>query len=243
MTREPVASLLAENEHGFYCVPLESRSRPAAQRVLSGDVWEPGTLALLMAAAADGDVVTAGAYFGDMLPGAAAAATSSTVWAFEPNPVNFRCASWTVRLNRATNVRLFRAALGQERATTEIVVGDHRGHALGGISHIAGSAPVTRPSLVERLRRRPAATAPCDVVRLDDVLDVDRRLALIHLDVERFEAPAVLGALGLIARWRPTLVLESAVDDTEAWPALADAGYELNDRVDGNRIYRASSAS
>jgi FkbM family methyltransferase len=237
--------LLAENEHGTFCVPVESAHRPAARLTLGGQVWEPATLALLREASAGGDVVTAGAYFGDMLPGTARSAPGSTVWAFEPNPVNWACAAWTVRLNRLANVRLFNAALGARRATTELVVRTSRGQALGGISHLRGTGDAQSrwAPIVRTLARRPPPTTPCDVLALDDVIDGDRPLALIHLDVEGFEAAALQGAVRLLDRWRPLLLLESPVEGSEVWGALERLGYSRVDELDGNRLYRAASSS
>jgi hypothetical protein len=58
---------IARNYHGQYCVPLASRHSPAARMVLAGDIREAATIDVLRAAA-PGDIVHAGAYFGDFLP-------------------------------------------------------------------------------------------------------------------------------------------------------------------------------
>ena len=229
-----VPSLLAENEHGVYCVPFESAERPAARRVLGGAVWEPDTVAALAESAAAGDVVSAGTYFGDLLPGVAAAAGSTTtIWAFEPNRTSFVCASWTLRLNRLANVRLFNAALGETASTMELVVGDDRGAALGGVSHLARDEASGR----RRVRRRRPRTEPCAVVAIDAVVDPERRVSMVQLDVEGFEAHALAGAAGVLERWRPQLLLETPVEGTPVWDVLASLGYRRDGQVERNHRY------
>ncbi|MCK6370338.1 MAG: hypothetical protein L6Q83_03265, partial [Gammaproteobacteria bacterium] len=99
------------NVYGAYCVPLSSRHRRAAMRILGGEVHEPQTVEFLRSHCDTGDVVHAGTYFGDFLP-ALSRACQGTVWAFEPNLENFRCATITVLLNDLRNIELRRAGLG-----------------------------------------------------------------------------------------------------------------------------------
>ncbi|MEC7983927.1 MAG: hypothetical protein VX278_02110, partial [Myxococcota bacterium] len=111
------------NQYGAYCVPLSSKYRPAAQKVLSYDTYEPETIAFMRAHAEDGDIVHAGTYFGDFLPGIASAC-KGTVWAFEPNPENHHCAQVTILLNRLQNVRLHHAGLASQNAQSFIQTED-----------------------------------------------------------------------------------------------------------------------
>jgi hypothetical protein len=59
---------IAYNQYGGYCVPQSSHHRPAAQRILSGTLWEPKTIAFMMTYCGTGDIVHAGTYFGDIVP-------------------------------------------------------------------------------------------------------------------------------------------------------------------------------
>jgi hypothetical protein len=80
---------IAYNKYGGYCVPLASRYRVAARKILAGEVWEPTTIEFLMSYGSHGDIVHAGAYFGDFLPALSrSCAPGAKVWAFEPNPEN-----------------------------------------------------------------------------------------------------------------------------------------------------------
>src|SRR5438477_11756587 len=82
---------IAYNEFGGFCVPTSSLHRPAARKILAGQVHEPQTIAFVAAHGEHGDIVHAGAYFGDFLPGLSrACAPAYRIWAFEPNHANYR---------------------------------------------------------------------------------------------------------------------------------------------------------
>jgi hypothetical protein len=88
-------------------VPREALHRPACQAILRGEVWEARTLAFLLAHAGDGDIVHAGAFFGDFLPALSrAAAPGAKIRAFEALEKNWRYAAATAALNGLANVDL-----------------------------------------------------------------------------------------------------------------------------------------
>lgn len=200
--------------------------RQAAQRVLAGEVWERETLDYLMQSCGSGDVVHAGTYFGDFLPALARACAGGIVWAFEPNPNSFRCASMTARLNDLSNIELMNAALGAATDTVPMLVKGKRGRDLGGASRIGPEAKEAAPGHAVEVQ----------VVMLDDVVPDDRNISLMHLDVEGLEREAMLGALRTIRRCRPVLVLESLPD--RAWLAktILPLGYKKDGVVDANTI-------
>jgi hypothetical protein len=96
---EPAAGIeytLASNFYGSYCVPLSSAHRPAAKKILGGEVWEPETIQFLTSIR--GDIVHAGTYFGDFLPALSASRVpGEKIFAFEPSRENFQCAQMTLR--------------------------------------------------------------------------------------------------------------------------------------------------
>jgi FkbM family methyltransferase len=221
---------VARNEHGRYCVPLASRHRPAADTILYGGVWEPDTINFLVENCADGDIVHAGAYFGDFLPALSRACTG-TIWSFEPNPENYECAVETARLNGLRNVELMNAALGERSGEVTILTRDDEGLSLGGASRI----------VEERDRDKGGSLLGEIVVRaatVDEVVSADRRVSIIHLDVEGFEAVALRGAILTVRRWRPFLVLESLPDDAWFVENVLDLGYRVEGTVDENTILR-----
>src|SRR5690348_5661397 len=104
--------IIAQNRFGLYCVPRRSAHRQAAHDILRGRVFEEDTVEFLRRNAGSGDVVHAGAYFGDFLPALSSALCPGKIlWAFEPNLENYHAARLTCRINRLSNVELRNAAL------------------------------------------------------------------------------------------------------------------------------------
>lgn len=220
---QAVEAVIARNEHGRYAVPLESLHRPVAQRVISGAVHERETVMFVASCAAGRTVVHAGTYFGDFLPWLSQSAR--TVFAFEPNPVNHDCARTTVWLNSLGNVRLVNAGLSAQAGWMSMLVRDEVGRALGGASSLVASSPQGV---------RPGGVVDVRVVALDEALDPDDPVAVIHLDVEGHEQQVLQGALRIIDRWRPTLVLESLPDS--GWLDRYLPDYNAAGRVDRNTV-------
>jgi FkbM family methyltransferase len=215
---------VAYNIHGGYCLPLASRHRKAAQKILKGKVWEPDTLAYL--ATLSGDIIHAGTYFGDFLPALSRSrAADAKVFAFEPNPENFRCAAITVALNRLENVELVNAGLSDRRASVPMRMRDAQGRALGGMSHILPAGEDTTPGDMGRV----------EVVTVDEIFPASRHLAVLQLDVEGFEAPALRGAMQTIKRCSPVIVAEGASPDVAA--LLDPLGYRPTHKLHENTVF------
>jgi FkbM family methyltransferase len=176
---------IAHNEYGGYCVPLASLHRTAAQAVLKGHVYEPKTISFLIESIRDGgDVIHAGTYFGDFLPALANhCADGAKVWAFEPNPISYRCANATISINMVDNVELSNSGLADVNEDAALATRDHDGKGLGGKSAFVSS------------RDENGHTVMCPLVRIDDIVPNKRKVAAIHLDVEGFEKKALQGGL------------------------------------------------
>lgn len=220
------ACYLAENAFGFYAIPREACNRPAARTVLGGGVWEPQTLEFIRKeCGGGGDVVHAGAFFGDFLPALSRFVPhGARVWAFEPNPVSFACAEWTRRLNSLHNVSLEGVGLGS--ATSELLLTTHgpKGNPLGGASSFTS--------------RTQGVGVQASVRRIDDLLP-KAQVSVIHLDVEDFEEEALRGGEELLQRCRPTLVLEH-VPRSQWWTdTSARLKYRKILQVEHNSIFRA----
>ena len=225
---------VAYNRYGGYCVPQSSSHRPAARTVLSGDVWEPDTIEFMAHHAGNGDIVHAGTYFGDFIPALSRACLDGArLWAFEPNPENYRCALITIVINDLKNVAIKNAGLGAQNGPLLLRVSDENGRALGGISRFVLEGDKNdREHFVE-----------ADVVRLDDVLPADRRITILQLDVEGFEQQALTGAMKTIQRCKPILILEGL--PAKGWFSenVTDLGYEVCHRSNGNTILAVSLAA
>jgi FkbM family methyltransferase len=215
--------VLARNEYGAYCVPRSSRHRPAAKAVLRCRVWEPDTIALMRSIS--GDVVHAGTFFGDFLPGLASS-RDGIVWAFEPNRESYRCANITTELNDLQNVTLTHAALGNSPGEGSLAVSNRQGRPSGGGSRLISGAPDGRAH----------ETVP--VVTVDEVVPTDRHVGVVQLDVEGHEEHSLLGAMRTIERCRPLLILETlpAQDWMEAHLPAYGAAIDL---PFGNKVLKA----
>lgn len=218
---QPLQFHIARNRFGQYCVPTESLHRPCAMTVMRGMVWEAATLNAIERHYAGGDIVTAGAYFGDFLPflSRLAAARGAHVWAFEPNPVNFACASVTCQINTLTNCTLTRAGLGAEPARLTIKTHDDNGQPLGGASRVVQGRPGSERARFDEID-----------IRTIDETSGDATVGLIQLDIEGHEIAALRGAHRVIERFLPLLVLEAHGSTDFAEDAVmkglkADFGY------------------
>lgn len=222
----PPGSIIAANEFGRYCIPRSSAHRPSAALVREGYVWERDTIAYLRAHCGQGDVVHAGAYFGDFLPAIARAlAPGALVWAFEPNPENFACARHTVELNGLANVRLHLGGLAQSGRTLTIQTMEAGRRSLGGASRVV--SPLAR--------RRGVVEVPG--FALDDIV-AGRPIAIIQLDVEGYEQEALDGARATIARTRPIIMVETEPAASWFGAHLKPLGYRAAGEADVNTIYR-----
>jgi FkbM family methyltransferase len=226
----PLRCVVAYNTYGAYCVPESSRHRPAAMAILAGQIYEPNTIGFMRQFCGDGDIVHAGTYFGDFLP-ALASACKGTIWAFEPNLENFRCAEVTVLLNGLANISMVRAGLGEMRGTMPLTVTDQNGVPRGGSSTFVSEALVSAE-----------LTELVPIVRIDDAVPADRHVSVLQLDVEGYEQQALIGALGTIERCRPAIaveILQNSPLRTTDWVArnIFARGYRLAGTVHGNAIY------
>jgi FkbM family methyltransferase len=227
LPRAALACLIARNALGEYCLPANSIHRPAAQRILAGEVWEPETIELVCRSVGTGDLVHAGTYFGDFLPAYSRACSPGAVtWAFEPNAENFRCAQITAKLNDLRNVRLVNAALGSRRGNGAVITVDSDGRARGGSSQV-----VTDAGALATL-----GTQPVSIVSVDSVVPPDRHVSVIQLDVEGFEQLALSGSIATITRCRPLLVLETLPAGDWLARHLDPLGYRVTGTVHANTI-------
>jgi len=217
-------SCIAYNIHGGYCVPQSSIQRPAAQKILTGQVWEPDTIEFMCSSSKDGDIVHAGTYFGDFIPAIAKSRINGAcVWAFEPNPENFRCASITIKLNDLQNVSIQNAGLGDKASEMSMKVADQKGVSLGGASQLVDSSDVQQGKVVV-----------VNIVTIDDIVPSDRNVAIIQLDVEGFERQALTGAMQTIERTKPVLILENLPEQQWLEDNILKQGYRIAGRLHDN---------
>ena len=217
---------IAYNKYGGYCLPWSSVHRPAAQTILSGEVWEPKTIEIITKNCGTGDIIHAGTYFGDFLPAISRACSShAKVWAFEPHPENYRCSVITININRLDNVEIANAGLGFREGSMSMLITDRIGRALGGGSKLIKSDSQSQGQSVR-----------VKVLRIDDVISSDRNISIIQLDVEGFEQQALAGAMETIRRCKPMLILESLPDEDWLSANLFTLGYKVKGKVHINSV-------
>jgi FkbM family methyltransferase len=172
----------AHNKYGVYVIPEEISYTYTAQTIINGDVHEPTTIEFIQSVG--GNVVHAGAGFGDFLP---ALKDCNRVFAFEPNPLMYKCALQATILNNLTNVSLYKSALGENNCKSSLKNIDDTGLEMGPRSEIGEGIII-------------------DMIKLDGFFS--EKIDLIHLDLEGYEFEALKGAKELIKRDKPIIVLE-----------------------------------
>lgn len=224
---EVLGGVIAYNKYGGYFTPLSSLHRPAVQEILKGDVFEPETIKFIIRNGGHGDIVHAGTFFGDFLPGISSSLSDECkVWAFEPNPENFRCAQITCLINNLGNVELFNSGLGIKKSTANMLVELESGYKLGGASKI----------LKETEKGK---TIDVEINSIDDIIPKERSVSIIQLDVEGYEKEALIGGLRTINRCKPILILEDNNKIIETnWFAenILSLGYEINHKIHANTL-------
>ncbi|GAB4508164.1 MAG: hypothetical protein Tsb0026_06300 [Sulfuricaulis sp.] len=213
-------------------MPESSRHRPAAQKILANDVFEPNTIEFILSNCGDGDVVHAGTYFGDFLPALAkGVAPGAKIWAFEPNRENYLCAKVTLEINDIENVILCHAGLGARQENLLVKTSDKNGRSLGGTSRI-----------IAMESNEVAGTEVVQMVTIDDRGVPERKVSIIQLDVEGHEKEALTGALKTIKRWLPIIIVEVLPNSTllsSEWFAenILSLGYRKINEIHGNSVF------
>lgn len=210
-------SSVGVNKYGIYKLPVEHSK--AAQKIMQGRVHEPKTIKMILSYSGDGEVIHAGAYFGDMLPGLR---KCKRVWAFEPNFESYQCALKTIELNELTNIELLNVGLGAEKGNARMIT-EANGERLGGSSLINS-----------------AGEREIDVVTIDGIVG-GSQVTVIHLDVEGYEVEALKGGMKTIERWLPVLILERNDCIFGKWfqdEIIDRLNYKWRGNIHGNAVFR-----
>ena len=171
-----------------------------------------------------GDIIHAGAFFGDFIPGLSKGLSrNAQLWAFEPNPVNHAAAEQTVALNKLKNVTLTNAALSNRDGELLFKTRDKDGNALGGVSHF--------------VEKKGPGVEAVKAVMLDYTVPLDRKVSILQLDVEGHEAEALMGAYHIINRWQPILILEYFDKIGFLHRHFRNVAYERVGKVHGNVVF------
>jgi FkbM family methyltransferase len=187
---------IAKNAYGQCCVPISSSHTYTSQAILRGDIHEPETIKFIIENSKKGDIIHAGAGFGDFLP-ALSKSCSGKVWSFEPNLENYFCAHKTIELNKLKNISLFKYALGDEIKKSSLRV-EKNNKKLGPRCEIDETSSQPLSSELQSI----------EIVTLDSIIPENSPVSIIHLDVEGYEFQVLRGAKSIISRDSPLIILE-----------------------------------
>lgn len=219
---------IAYNKYGGYCTPYTAQQESVVQTILKGEVYEPETIQYIIDHCGTGDVVQAGAFFGDFLPGIAKnISKNAIVWTFEPSSEYYRCSQITILINNLKNVKLFPVGLGAEKSAQKLQIATADGRQLGGASRIIDSEN--------------GKFVPITIETLDSIIPEDRNISILQLDLEGFEIPALKGAIKTIKRCKPILILEILSHNdilANDWFTnnILSLGYQISGKVHNNTI-------
>lgn len=197
-TKEP-SGTFAINRFGSYFVPDNFANRIVPKVLLKNSVYEPETLDFIRSRCDDGDVITAGAFIGDFLPAISSAlAPDARVWTFEANDLCLYACRKTISINGLSNVSLIDKALGSQPDRMIMRVFDFT----------KNEAAAAQSAIDPNRREVSEGYVEVDVVTLDSVVPQDRKISILHLDIEGYELEALKGSVTTIERCKPIIILE-----------------------------------
>ncbi|RAI03607.1 hypothetical protein DLJ53_03720 [Acuticoccus sediminis] len=224
---------IRSNEYGTYAVPKAYHMRVLPKVLERGKVYEPKTIQYIRDSAADGDIVTGGAFIGDFLPALSKAmAPGRLIHTFEPNPLCFEACRRTIALNQLENVRLNAVAVGHKPTKLPLRVEDFE----------KGEPAAAQSAINARASASDAGYIEVDVKTIDDLVERGRKVTVIHLDIEGFERQALRGAVRIIRNQHPKLVVEGRRTTVE-WleRVFPRAGYQMIGAWEKNQIFEAAN--
>jgi FkbM family methyltransferase len=171
--------------------------------------WSEPELALVPRLVRSGDTaVDVGANFGLWTYHLArAAGASGRVVAFEPVPFAAASLRRVLRLTRCANVAVDPRGLGDAPGRMTFVLPLQQSGAINaGLAHVAGRRD-ERAGASDHVADAGRVEVECEVVRLDDV-DLPGDVSFLKCDIEGAELAALRGAVGVLERHAPTLLLE-----------------------------------
>ena len=213
-------------------ITLNPQNGLVDKKIFQDGVWEPKVTAKIYALLKPSDTFfDIGANIGFFtLLAATRVGQGGAVHAFEPlKKLNQQIAA-SVKENGLENVVLHQVACGDSTGLAQINVFAHN---------------IGKSSLYDE-KINDAAAETVVVVRLDDYLEVNVPVGLMKIDVEGYEYEVLKGAQKTIAKYKPTIIMEFAVnrlanitgDDQTAYTILEflkQEGYQIK-TVSGDTV-------
>jgi FkbM family methyltransferase len=221
--------MIAYNEYGAYCIPSKLYRRRIIQCILKGKVYEPDTIQYMIDNCGTGDIIHAGAYFGDFLP-ALDRNIAGKILAFEPCWDSWRMAQMTIQLNGiSAKTELFNIGLGSEVGALNLRTVNYKGEDLGGAKSLINEDDFL------------IGSETVAITTIDFTISEDRTVSIIQLDLEGHEIEALKGGIKTIKRCKPILILEDNHDySADQWfrDNILDMGYAFERKVHNNYVYK-----
>ncbi len=147
-------------------------------------------------------VLDIGANIGIMTVHLARAVKGVTVYSFEPMPNNITAFKRIVNYFKLSNVSLFETALGNTEGEAEMVMPVISSVRMQGLSHVVHSS-ITEHNEGEHFK------VPLKVLdKMDELMNAEKRISAIKIDVENFEFFVLDGARNLILKNKPIVYAE-----------------------------------
>lgn len=141
-------------------------------------------------------ILDAGANIGSYAVAMAVSEPTSTIYAFEPDPLNFSILNMNVRLNNVTNVHTFNCALGKEDGfltfyCSPVNFGDHRSSKPGEMENL-------RESDFQALPKRIPVNNPVNALKAAFQDDCPTQLDILKIDTQGADLEILDACLPLI---------------------------------------------
>ena len=218
-----------ENINGKYIIPRIYAHSRSARFFLCREVYESETINYIKKNFNyNGDIIHAGCYWGDHLPALSKIIGKNLyVHAFEPNDLSFKYAKKNIKLNNLFNVVIKNCALGEKKKSMLLKVLDEKGNILGGMTRIDESKNFEISEKKHKI----------EIETLDSLIPVNTAISIIFLDVESYEENVLQGAVNILKRYRPILILEHFDKKKFEKSIIKTLNYSFDTRCDNNYIY------
>lgn len=126
----------------------------------------------------------------------------ATILSFEPIPFNFKVLQRITKLFRLKNVKLRKMAVGERHDTVDMLIPKIESVTMHGLCHIKD---------IDEGNEWQGETVPTKMIVLDkfaDIIDTNKKVVAIKLDVENYEYNVLKGAMNILENHRPIIYTE-----------------------------------
>lgn len=197
-------------------------------RTLKNDSKEKDFFAFIANVDKPGAILDVGANIGIMTYHLSKSFTDRKIYAVEPMPDNFSILSAIVKRYNLTNVELVPNAVGEERATIQMVLPIKGNVKMQGLAHVVHDS-------IDEWNEGERIEVNCET--LDDIV-ADEPVAGIKMDIENFEYFALKGAMHILTAFKPIVYLELWENENrdKCFELLRSFGYRAFVQIEGQLV-------